>query len=451
VPDTLAGKQLAAFLEAFNSGRNEPLRHFFATHFVELQRADEMARQDAGLHKTLGDFLVRKIVQSSPQAITAIVQSKFTENWQQIDVRVAEQAPHKILEFGHGYVLPPAVLAPQQKLTQDEIRRKVDALMKKLVEGDAFSGAILVAKDGKPIYEEAFGMASRVWKMPARIDTKFNIASLSKMFTAVAVAQLVEQGKLSYEDPVGKILPDYPNQDVAQKVTVHHLLTHTSGLGSKTLGSFRQGFRSIKEYLPSLAKESPRFEPGTKFDYSNDGYLILGVIIEKASGRDYYDYIRKHVYKPAGMVHSDSYELDSDPQHLATGYMDGPNGTRRNNVFTLPVKGLPYGLGYSTVGDLLKFDAALRNHKLLSAKSTAIMWESKTDNLSRRQQYGYGFFISQYNGARAVGHGGGWSGVTNRMDMFPDLGYTYVVLSNYDAETPAVSFKLREWLTQGHQ
>jgi CubicO group peptidase (beta-lactamase class C family) len=323
--------------------------------------------------------------------------------------------------------------------------------MKKLAGADAFSGAILVAKDGKPIYDNAFGMASRAWKMPARIDTKFNIASLGKMFTAVAVAQLVERGKLSYEDTIGKILSDYPNQEAAQKVTVHHLLTHTSGLGSKTLGSFRQGFRTIKEYFPSLAKEAPRFEPGTKFDYSNDGYLILGAIIEKASGQDYYDYIREHIYGPAGMTNSDSYELDSDPPNLATGYMDGPNGTRRNNIFNLPVKGLPHGLSYSTVGDLLKFAVALRDHKLISAKSTAVVWEDKTGDRQGAQPYGYGFYVNRYNGARAVGHGGGWTGITNRMDMFPDLGYTYIVLSNYDAETPAISFKLREWITQGHQ
>jgi CubicO group peptidase (beta-lactamase class C family) len=103
------------------------------------------------------------------------------------------------------------------------------------------------------------------------------------------------------------------------------------------------------------------------------------------------------------------------------------------------------------VGDLLRFAVALRNHKLLSAKSTAVVWEDKTGDRQGGQPYGYGFFVSRYNGARAVGHGGGWTGITNRIDMFPDLGYMYVVLSNYDAETPAISFKLREWITQGHQ
>ncbi len=151
------------------------------------------------------------------------------------------------------------------------------------------------------------------------------------------------------------------------------------------------------------------------------------------------------------MTNSDSYDLDSDVPNLAAGYIDGPNGTRRNNVFTQPVKGLPYGLGYSTVGDLLKFGDALRNHRLLNAKSIAIIWKRKTDHLRGSQRYGYGFFISRYNGARAVGHGGGCAGATNQMDMFPDLGYTYIVLSNYDADTPAISFKLREWIIQGHQ
>jgi CubicO group peptidase (beta-lactamase class C family) len=448
-PDTPAGKQLAAFVEAFNSGERATLRLFYSTHFKNPDHVAESTDHDAGFYKTARGFEVRRIAESSPEQVTAIVQSRLTENWFVIKVRVTPQPPHDILDFGYRTILPPRDMVPRQRLTESEIREKVDALITRMAEADVFSGAVLVAKDGKPIYEKACGIASRVWKAPNRIDTRFNIASLGKMFTAVAVAQLAERGKLSYEDTVGKFLPDYPNEDVARKVTVHHLLTHTSGLGSRSLSSFRKGFRTLEEYFPSFVNEPLRFEPGSRFDYSNDGYLLLGAIVEKASGRDYYDYVREHVYGPAGMTGSDCYDLDTDPPNLATGYMDGPDGTRRNNVFRLPVRGLPFGLGYSTVEDLLKFDSALRSHKLLGAESTDTLWKGKVDD-RQGGQYGYGFFVNWYNGARAIGHGGGWSGITNRMDMFPDLGYTYVILSNYDAETPAISFKLREWLTQGH-
>src|SRR5262249_18222272 len=149
-------------------------------------------------------------------------------------------------------------------------------------------------------------------------------------------------------------------------------------------------------------------------DYSNYGYMVLGALIEKASGQDYYDYIREHIFKPAGMIHSDFYELDADPPNLATGYMDGPNRTRRSNIFYLGVRGGPAGGAYSTVEDLLKFDIALRSHRLLSARSLNIAWTGS----EKHPQYGHGFQINRYNGTRIVGHGGGWFGITNQMDMY---------------------------------
>jgi D-alanyl-D-alanine carboxypeptidase len=211
----------------------------------------------------------------------------------------------------------------------------------------------------------------------------------------------------------------------------------------------KSGFRTITEYLASSPpNETLKFEPGTKYDYSNYGYLLLGAIIEKASGQNYYDYIRDHIYKPAGMTNSDSYELNTDPPNLAAGYEDGPNGSRLNNIFKLPVKGMPFGLGYSTVEDLLKFHMALRDGKLLSAKSLEIVWTGKVDAYVDNQ-YGYGFFVKRYNGTRIVGHGGGYDGITNQMDMYPDLGYTVVILNNIDSEPSHIAYKLREWLTQG--
>ncbi|HWD38734.1 MAG TPA: serine hydrolase domain-containing protein, partial [Fimbriimonas sp.] len=261
--------------------------------------------------------------------------------------------------------------------------------------------------------------------------------------------KLAEQGKLSFEDTVGKFLPDYPNSDVAKKVTVNQLLTHTSGLESHSLGALRRGYRTLKEYLPTFDQFSPKFEPGTQYAYSNDGYLLLGLIIEKVSGESFYDYVRKNIYLPAGMKSTDCYELDAGTENLATGYMDGPNNSRRDNIFALPIKGLPYGLGYSTVGDLLKFDTALRNHSILSAQSTKELWEGKVKEGDQRTQYGYGFDIADFNGTRYVGHSGGWAGITDQMDMYLDCSYTVVILTNYDDSPRGIAFKLREWLTQG--
>lgn len=456
---TPAGKRFAAWLEAFNSGRRENLRQFIAANFAPPPNAalpvDRLADRHYGLYGSTAGLELRKVEAASQDGVTMVVQAKRTGYWMTVRVNVAAQPPHDILGFGFRNAEAPAELLPNKKLTEKEMRDKLNDLVAKLVAADVFSGTILVAKNGRPFYQSANGVANRAWQRPNRIDTRFNIASLGKMFTAVAVAQLAEQGKLSYDDTIGKFLPDYPNRDVAGKVTVHHLLTHTSGISAgsfaKALAAIRQGHRKVGDYFASFANDPLAFEPGTKFEYTNNGYIVLGAIIERASGQDYYDYIRQHIYEPAGMTASDSYELDADPSNLATGYMDGPAGSaRRSNTFFLPVKGVPSGLGYSTAGDLLKFTTALRNHKLLGPRSLDLIWTGKVDYATAPgSQYAYGFAVKRYNGARIVGHSGGWFGMNTQVDVYPDLGYTVVILSNYDADTNSLANKLREWLTQG--
>jgi CubicO group peptidase (beta-lactamase class C family) len=455
LPDTPASKQFADWLEAYNTGQRETIRQFVQDHFEKPPKGplpiDTITDRHYGRYRNAQGYELKKIAASKEDSITAIVQEKRNGFWTEIRTIVTPKPPHHILGFGIRSIEVPEDLLPAQKLTEEEIRTKVEALIKKMAEADTFSGTILIAKDGKPIYEHASGLASRVWNIPNRIDTKLNIASLGKMFTAVAVAQLVEKGNLSYEDTLEKVLLDYPNKEIAQKITVHHLLTHTSGLGNRKAPANHLEFRSLKEHLPSFATATLKFEPGAKFDYSNDGYMLLGLIIEKASNKDYYEYMRENIYKPAGMIHSDSYDLDTEPANLATGYMDMPNGSRRSNIFKLPVRGWPSGLGYSTVKDLLKFDIALRNHTLLSETALDLVWTGRANRPEPGSQYGYGFHVKRYNGTRIVGHGGGWVGINSHLDIYPDLGYTFAVLTNYDAQTLEIAFKLREWLTQGYK
>ncbi len=449
MPNTPAGVQFSGWLSAFQSGHEETIRQFATDHLKNKASVQEMVDTDLSLCRNDGSYELRRITESSPYAISALLQSKDTGYWLQVRITVGQQTPNLLETFSYHHTEIPIDLLPSVKLSDEEIARRTDTLISWLTGKDAFSGVILVARDGKPIYERAVGYASRTWRIKNRIDTKFNVASIGKMFTAVAIAKLAEQGKLSFEDTVGKFLPDYPNSDVAKKVTVNQLLTHTSGLESHSLSALSRGYRTLKEYLPTFDQFSPKFEPGTRYEYSNDGYLLLGLIIEKVSGESFYDYVRKNIYLSAGMKSTDCYELDADTENLATGYMDGPNNSRRDNIFALPIKGLPYGLGYSTVGDLLKFDTALRNHSILSAQSTKELWEGKVQEGDQRTQYGYGFDIADFNGTRYVGHSGGWAGITDQMDMYLDSGYTVVILTNYDDSPRGIAFKLREWLTQG--
>jgi CubicO group peptidase (beta-lactamase class C family) len=281
---------------------------------------------------------------------------------------------------------------------------------------------------------------------------------MNKMFTGVAIAQLAERGKLSFDDPIGKHMPDFPNKEAAEKVTIHHLLTHTSGMGSYFNDKWeakKAKVKAVKDYFPLFADERLAFEPGKKWSYSNSGFMVLGAIVEAASGEDYFDYVREHIYKPAGMADTDAYELDRDVPNLAIGYTRmGPDGRfkpgpRKNNLFLHVIKGGPAGGGYSTVVDLLRFDRALREHRLLSPKSTETVLAGKVETgRGPDDKYAYGFGDERVHGQRIVGHSGGFPGINSQLDMYLDSGYTVAVMSNYDMAAQPVAEKLREMITR---
>lgn len=325
-----------------------------------------------------------------------------------------------------------------------------------LVEADEFSGAVLVAKERDILFQQAYGMAHQSYSILNQIDTKFNLGSMNKMFTAVAVTQLTEQGKLAFHDPVSKYLADYP-REIAEKVTIHHLLTHTSGMGSYWNDRFFAvwaDLRAVDDYLPLFRDDPLAFEPGEKFQYSNAGFIVLGAIIERVSGQDYFTYVREHIYEPAGMFHTDAYEMDRSIPNLAIGYTHLNNngeheaGPRRNNLFMTTVKGGPAGGGFSTIEDLFKFSLAISSHRLLSPESTATLLAGRVARPDKPGIiYAYGWQNETINGYRIVGHSGGAPGISAQFDLYLNLGYTAVVLANYDnIIAPRIASILREQL-----
>lgn len=328
---------------------------------------------------------------------------------------------------------------------------------------DAFSGAALVAKDGQPILQFASGIANKESNTPNTLETKFNLGSANKMFTAIAIAQLVEKGVLSFDDHVGNVLPDYPNPTVKEQVTIHHLLTHTSGLGSfidtryrDELLAARPNLRNINDVV-NLFKNRPLEHSIGEYHYSSDGYEVLGAIIEAASGQNYYDYVRDNIYKVADMPNTDSYEID--PQNprvdIAVGYTHRDPDTDKmidgemfDNFGLNLLKGTAGGSGYSTCGDLLNFAQALLGNKLLSPEMTEVVLSPKVKEGTKGNQtkyYGYGFQIFDIDGVKRIGHPGRFAGVNARFDMYPQLDYTVVVLANYD---PPSAFDVAEKATE---
>lgn len=253
------------------------------------------------------------------------------------------------------------------------------------------------------------------------------------MFTAVAVAQLAQAGKLKLNEPLGKYLTDYPNQDVATKVTIHHLLTHTGGTGDFFGPEFfahRTELRDLKNYVTLFGKRGLAFEPGSKWEYSNYGFLLLGLVIERVSGQSYYDYVREHIFKPAGMMSAESILEETAVPGRSAGYTMMGGGALRPNTDTLPPRGTSAGGGYSTAGDLSRFANALLGHKLLDAHYTELVTTRKVD--TGRGKYAYGFENNPSGDVRWFGHGGGAPGVNGALRIYPDSGYVVAVLANLD-------------------
>jgi D-alanyl-D-alanine carboxypeptidase len=321
------------------------------------------------------------------------------------------------------------------RMSEADALAVLSARAEELTRKDQFSGAVLVARHGRVLLEKAWGRANRQARAPNTPDTKFRIGSMNKMFTAVATLQLVEAGKLALEDPIGKYLPDYANKDVASKVTVRHLLTHTGGTGDIFGPEFDQNrlkLRTHSDYVKLYGARGLTHEPGRRFEYSNYGFVLLGALIERVSGVSYYDYVREKVFRPAGMTSTDSLPESQHVPNRAVGYTRPyPGSDWEPNTATLPWRGTAAGGGYSTVGDLMRFAQALSSGRLISKATLA------EATRPHRQQYGYGFGVQGEGTLRSYGHGGGAPGQNGELTVFPRLGYVAVSLSNLDP--PAAS------------
>ncbi len=322
----------------------------------------------------------------------------------------------------------PAVAAGQS--CPADYAKQAHALVEEQAKASRFTGSVLVAKDGVPLLRESFGAANREWDIANTPDTKFRLGSLTKQFTAVAILQLAEAGKLSIDDPVSKLYADAPA--AWSKITIRHLLNHTSGIPSYTAipGFFENGSskKPLKpEEIVKLTQDKPlEFEPGAKFAYDNTGYILLGVVIEKASGQTYADYLNQHIFQPLGMKNT-GYDVSGEIlAKRASGYEPGKSGWRNANYLDMT---LPYAAGslYSTVDDLLIWNTALTNGKILNDASRKAAW---TENLNH---YGFGWGIALQDGHERVSHNGGINGFSTAMNRYPKDGLVTIVLSNFQA------------------
>jgi CubicO group peptidase (beta-lactamase class C family)/predicted aspartyl protease len=316
----------------------------------------------------------------------------------------------------------------------------VASAVQKLADANQFSGSLLVAKDGKPVLSKAWGLADVTVKAPNTIDTKFNIGSINKFFTKTAIAQLAESGKLSLDDTVRKHLPDYPSP-VADRITIRQLVDHRSGLGDIFGDRYDAAPPSrlleLKDFLPLFADEPLQFEPGTSQHYSNAGYIVLGLIIERITGEKYRDYVQKHIFAPAGMRSTGFYTLEEKVANRASGYTlhgkDHELTERQPNSLSLPGRPSSAGGAFATAGDLLRFVNALQTNKLTSQKWTNWIFSNSFEAVGRP----------------SLGIAGGAPGLNAEIDMESD--WTVIAMSNYDPPSARMAAAAAMEVITGHK
>ena len=453
LPESRGGWRVAAYFQAFNSGDEMELAKFWAENATREALGQRPVAERVRFTKMLINDLKRlepkQVLLADKGQIIVLVQAQ-TGAWLEFSFQFEPGPAQRIVSLGVGQSEAPPEGGWATPQTEADFLGILDAYLAEETQKGEFSGVVLLARKGQVLYRKAYGLASLEYRVANMVDTKFNLGSINKLFTKVAIGQLAEQGKLSISDTIGKYIPDYPNRQAAEQVTIRQLLEMSSGIGDFFGAKFqdlpKDKLRNIADYLPLFAAEPLAFAPGSKQLYSNGAYVVLGIIIEKIAGQSYYDYVRERIFTPAGMPNTESFQADMPTANLASGYTREWDGRehakepRRNNLYTRPARGSSAGGGYSTVDDLLAFTIAITDNWLL--------------------QPGYSRWVlggaepgpNDLKGGPALGRGGlsvggGAPGINASLEMDFGRGYTWIVLSNFDPPTAMkVGRRMRQWL-----
>jgi CubicO group peptidase (beta-lactamase class C family) len=413
--DVPNAKKIQDYVTAFNAG--EPQMAEFLRNNAALQQRsleDRLAayRQVSARLKSLEVRSVSTVKVGAQEMSVTVEAATGSGGKVSVTFNFEPQLPNKLVSLRFEDAGGPGEQAAGPPLAQAEFAKKVAALMDERAAKDEFSGVVLVTHKGKTVFEKAYGLADKEKNIPNNLNTKFNLGSINKIFTRVAIEQLARQGTLSLDDKLGKFLPDYPNHDAANKVTVSELLNMTSGItdffGDRYESADKAKLKTLADYLPLFADEPLLFEPGTDHQYSNGGYLVLGLIVQKVSGEDYYEYVKQHIFQPAGMKDTDSYSQDQVVPNRAEGYIR-QGSDWKNNRSTRPARGSSAGGGYSTAHDLLRFSIAFTNGDFNN---------SANKDVPRREQ--------------PFGVAGGAPGMNTNLFFDPKSQSAIILLSNYD-------------------
>ena len=449
LPSGRAGDAVRAYLAAIKTADSVAIRGWLVRYDPEGDMTVRTGRQLALARRT-GGFTVEHVVRGTPDVVEAIVREQRSGDRIRFllvlgangvaegfgleavtgDGPAPQSAPRPEPATAATPSPAPGPSAGGQRalIGTPELVKRLRAFADSLAHIDQFSGVISVSQNGAPVFEKAYGEANRETHTPNTLESAFNLGSINKLFTATAVRQLALAGKLQLDSSLASAWPDYPNQEVARRVTVRQILQHRSGImgdifhvpGVSAPGEITHN----RQFLAGFVRDSLQFAPGSREQYSNAGYVVLGALIERVSGEDYYAYIDRHILKPAGMTRTGHFLNASLPPRTALGYThDGErsslNATWRSNTRMLPGRGSAAGGGYSTVGDLKLLLAALRAQKIPGAPGAG------------------------------VGIAGGAEGLNASVEGALPGGYDLIVMANLDPPAAErISRRVRDWLGQ---
>jgi CubicO group peptidase (beta-lactamase class C family) len=437
VPDTPSGRLGAELVRHLNSDTPEALKAWAGGVYEDEDRADFVAAVLAAQAESGGvDLVAARPGFPDHSAAVLTLKARRMERYARLSVFADPNDPSKVRHADISPVESPQTYAgwPTTPVGDAEVAALAKAGLDTLVRTTDFSGCVSVEAHGAVLYSACRGLAERSFGAPANATTKFHLGSMDKMFTAIAIGQLVEAGKLSWDTTLAEALPEYPDQETARKITIWQLLHHTSGLGDFFSPEFfrdREKYVNPADYVGFIAKRPKRGEPGKRWSYSNAGFVLLGRIVEVKSGESYFDYVARHVFTPAGMTATGFDSLTDVTPDLAVGYLrEDPFGVGpwKSNLTTLPFKGGPAGGGYSTTVDLLRFAAAFQHGKLLKPETIAKMFEDPAPVIETLS-YASGFEDRVSSGQHIRGHSGGAPGMNAALEMLPDGSAVAVVMN----------------------
>lgn len=425
MPEGPAGAVMGAYIEAFNTGDTAAVRQFWVTYSVTPAPVtmDERLRRFVQMRASVGTLDPVRLLGLGDDRASLLVRSE-REGFLRFEFMVEPGPPMRL----RGIAIDQAEQdepAQEPRASFTVLARDLDEHLTREAAADRFSGVVLIAKEGHVVFHRPYGYADRDKRVANNAETKFNLGSINKTFTALAIRQLATQGELRFDDTLKKFLPDYPNAEAARSVTIRHLLEMTSGIGDffgqRYEATPKDSLMTIRSFLPLFADLPLEFVPGTRRQYSNGGYIVLGAIIEEVSGTDYYSYVREKIFEPAGMRDTESYPKNESVANRAKGYtLRGGSGVLRENYETLPGRGSSAGGGYSTAPDLLRYVEAL--------KASTICTE---DDPART-----GFGVA-----------GGAPGINAAFDWDPKAETVIIVLTNLDPPAAErVSRLVRGWM-----